>query len=256
VSAARNKGIADAKADLIAFLDADDEWAPDFLETILRLKDKFPDCDVYATSYYIAHNDGYKRKAILRGLNTTETEFRLDNYFEVATQSDPPLWTSAVAVSTKAIMSVGGFPVGVSTGEDLLTWARLALKFRVAYCSIAKAYFWEPLEVSDRPGRVPQVPDIVGDELEVLKNNDNMRDRKDFSDYVALWHTMRSDIFIRVGDNNQASQEINKAIRYSGMNAKLMFLFIVAKLPGRCSIRLYFACKRLFVFMRRLISVK
>ena len=38
VSVARNKGIEEAKADLIAFLDADDEWKPNFLEEILGLK--------------------------------------------------------------------------------------------------------------------------------------------------------------------------------------------------------------------------
>ena len=34
---ARNLGIAESRADLVAFLDADDEWLPGHLATILRL---------------------------------------------------------------------------------------------------------------------------------------------------------------------------------------------------------------------------
>jgi glycosyltransferase involved in cell wall biosynthesis len=50
VSVARNRGINEAKSELIAFLDADDEWMPDYLETILRLREKYPCAGLYATS--------------------------------------------------------------------------------------------------------------------------------------------------------------------------------------------------------------
>ena len=73
------------------------------------------------------------------------------NYFAVAANR-PPLWTSAVAVTKKAIKDVGGFPVGIASGEDLLTWARLAMKFQIAYSIKPCATFHSPEKVSDRPG--------------------------------------------------------------------------------------------------------
>ncbi|MDA8106173.1 MAG: glycosyltransferase family A protein [Nitrospiraceae bacterium] len=67
VSAARNRGIEEASAELIAFLDADDEWMPDFLETIIDLKEKFPCCKVFATRYLIASDYG-ERTSIINGI--------------------------------------------------------------------------------------------------------------------------------------------------------------------------------------------
>lgn len=56
VSAARNRGIEEANGELIAFLDADDEWMPEFLQTILQLKKIYFNCKVWATSYFNSWN--------------------------------------------------------------------------------------------------------------------------------------------------------------------------------------------------------
>jgi glycosyltransferase involved in cell wall biosynthesis len=57
VSAARNRGIAKATGDLIAFLEADDAWKPCFLEVIPRLRGKYPQAGAYATAYLIIIED-------------------------------------------------------------------------------------------------------------------------------------------------------------------------------------------------------
>src|SRR5712691_2909381 len=49
--AARNRGIAESQADLIAFLDADDCWETSFLEAIAGLSARYPDAGILATGY-------------------------------------------------------------------------------------------------------------------------------------------------------------------------------------------------------------
>ena len=51
VSAARNKGIEEAKYELIALLDADDEWKNKYLEVQYDLYKKYPKCDIFACNY-------------------------------------------------------------------------------------------------------------------------------------------------------------------------------------------------------------
>ena len=251
VSAARNRGIAEAQADLIAFLDADDEWAPDFLETIIRLRGKFPLCEVFATNYFFCRSNNYRRPTIIRGLPQGFKEGILKDYFKVASQSDPPLWSSAVAVTKKAIEVIGGFPVGVVAGEDLLTWARLAVQYDISYTVEPKAYHWEPTEFSGRPGRLFNVPDIVGQELQILLKTSNSEKNKGLKDYIALWHRMRASAYLRRGQRVSAIKEIQKAIFFSGVNLKLVMYAALSLLPRSFSIGLLRFGKRLTALTRQ-----
>jgi glycosyltransferase involved in cell wall biosynthesis len=233
VTAARNRGIAEARAELIAFLDADDEWEPDFLETIMHLKNKFPSCEVCATNYSFRRANNYSRPTIERGLPNEFREGILTDYFKIASQSDPPLWTSAVAVTKNAIEAIGGFPTGVTIGEDLLTWARLALQYDIAYCIAAKAYHWEPVNIAERPGRFPQIPDVVGQELALLLHNSERGRIKGLRKYLAVWHRMRASIFIRLGRKFQAALEIKRAILYFPFNVKLIIYIFLLFIPTK-----------------------
>jgi glycosyltransferase involved in cell wall biosynthesis len=236
VSAARNRGIAESRAELIAFLDADDEWEPDFLETIMHLKNKFSSSEVFATNYVFRRKNNLIKDTVIRGLPEGFKEGILDSYFKIASQSNPPLWSSAIAITKNAIQSVGGFPVGVTAGEDLLTWARLAAKYQIAYTSETKVYFYEPEILNEYP-RIPQIPDIVGEQLnQLLEKSMHICG---LSEYISLWHRMRANIFIRLRQRKQARREILKALRYSKTTIKLYLLFLLTLLPANSAKQIF-----------------
>jgi len=215
VSATRNRGVAEARGELVAFLDADDEWKPDFLATILRLHQAFPRCGIYATHYVYRELDGNIRTPILRKVPPGEWEGVLENYFEVASSSDPPVWSSAVAVRKEALFTFGGFPEGVAIGEDLLTWARLAVSEQVAYSKKRCSVFWLRSSLTGYPTRKPEIPDVVGDLLEGLLGKVSAEQKHGYLRYVGMWHRMRASMFVHLDDRTNAIKEIKKMAAYS-----------------------------------------
>lgn len=216
VSAARNRGIDEAKYDLIAFLDADDEWLPEFLEAIRRLAILHPDCALYATRYFLKAPSGKQQSTIVCGL-PDDFEGILNNYFQVAVSGAPPVWSSATCARKNALLDIGGFPVGVKSGEDLLTWARIAARFKIAYSMNCLSIFYQTTAETCEamPSRVPADDDVVGNELKKLLAFVQIDQKIFLRRYCALWQKMRASCYLRLGMREKARNEIIKSINYS-----------------------------------------
>ena len=134
VSAARNAGVAQAHAEYIAFLDADDWWEPTYLEHMAQLINDYPDAGLYASNYYY-HKDGINiiKVDIPTGYFNYPTE-----YFKNFAM---PVWTGATMIPRKVYDEMGGFPFGIKLGEDFLLWAKIALQYKGAFLNEPLAYY-------------------------------------------------------------------------------------------------------------------
>jgi len=132
VSAARNKGVEEAEADLIAFLDADDEWMPKHLEILLQLTREFPNAGACATSY-IKLIKGERKSPKHDAIPPAPWKGVIPDYFLSAALGDYPINSSVVCIKKEIFQEMGGFPVGIAYGEDADLWGKIAIHYPIAF---------------------------------------------------------------------------------------------------------------------------
>lgn len=231
VSAARNRGICEARGEYVAFLDADDLWEPDFLKTMQNLAELYPDCSVYACNYDFVSPDGTHTPTIIRRLPFTGEHGILSNYFEVASCSHPPICSISLMVKKEAMQTIGGFPMGIKWGEDLLTWARLACHGTVAYTKRKFAeYHLSPSNRREQlPDDIEEVPDKAGMAFEELLREN--ADTPHLGEYVSFWYKMRAHINLTWGNTKAARAAAIRAVHFSAKNWKAYMILVLAILP-------------------------
>lgn len=146
VSAARNRGLQLARADHVAFLDADDVWHPEFLAEIAGLVREHPSAALFAcASCFVAagvaqHEPGSVHPGIPRGV--------VQDFYAVYAAQRGVVNSSSACVRKGALQAIGGFPVGRGTGEDIYVWLRLAAAGEVVLSNRRLATVY-----TDREGR-------------------------------------------------------------------------------------------------------
>ena len=133
-------------------------------------------------------------------------------------------------VRRTAIQAVGGFPVGIKSGEDLITWARLAVKNNIAYTTSPKVVFsTDGLDFSIKPKRSNDGDDYVGRELVSLRNSYNP---PYINQYISHWYKMRSSVFMRQGQRKKSITEAMKGLQFYPCNYKLYIYILLNCLPS------------------------
>lgn len=133
VSAARNRGMKEAKYDLIAFLDGDDWWDKDFLKIMINLSHKFPEAGLYG-GRYVQINRKYEIIKLDRFPPIKEGYFKLHDFLYA-------IWSSSIIIRKNVFNVSGDFDEDLTHGEDTDMWVRIALKHKVCYTNKVVAYY-------------------------------------------------------------------------------------------------------------------
>jgi len=119
LAGARNTGLQASSGELIGLLDADDEWTPEYLETMVRLAEGDPEASVFYCMAQCMDIQGKDLPQLVGGPPVAPHEL----YHRLLRQNF--IIPSTVLFRKKSIVEAGAFDANLRSCEDWDLWLRL-----------------------------------------------------------------------------------------------------------------------------------
>jgi glycosyltransferase involved in cell wall biosynthesis len=121
---ARNRGIASAELEWIAFLDADDEWLPNWVDTQMKILTTYPGI-MWSFCNYEHDCAGFWQKIPPFG---NGNHIRTASYYDAVLRG-MLVGTPGFLIHRSVFEKVGMFNPDIRSGQDLDLWERIAMRY-------------------------------------------------------------------------------------------------------------------------------
>lgn len=139
VSSARNAGINSAKYEYIAFLDGDDVWLPDHLETIESLINEYG----HQASIFVTSIARARTLSEIKPISHEKSASHLIlDYFCEASKPHSTISSSNFAIKKDIAINSGLFNINLSYGEDVEFWHKILKNGALAKSEKVTAYYF------------------------------------------------------------------------------------------------------------------
>lgn len=231
--AARNRGMSETQANFVSFLDADDEWLPDFLATSMYHLQTHPDCLLSVTG----HCRGVERSSwqhYLPHLKINQGVWRLPTNAKpkVVKSAIDLLHSGAVICAREVVEKFGGFycKERCTYGEDSYLWLQVLLNYKI-YID-PKPLMWHHTEASDlghgRKEAHPPWPKLT--DTATIRNNCPPEYQPLLESCLAYYALLAAERRIRTGDIFTAQKLLQ--------SFPLTQTFVLKNLKVRCRLKL------------------
>jgi hypothetical protein len=200
--AARNRGLTEARGSLVSFLDADDEWSPEFLQSGVQALEAAPDYAAWIAGRWEGP-DRVSRTERDRRMGLTSGRWRLSpatrprrlKYFVDFCHS------SCVLARREVVEQLGGYYAAdrCSYGEDSYLWLLLVLNHPLLLDLEPRVWFHTEHSVlgAARMGRHPVRPALIASEPLIARCDPAYRDA--LRDLLAYYRLLETEKLMQQG---------------------------------------------------------
>ncbi len=244
VSAARNRGICEAKGDYVALIDGDDIWYKDCLKELVRMTQDFPDAAMCGVNFICKDNG--KDILIDQGLPEGFRGYVKD-YF--STSHNDLFCSSSVILKREKIIKLGLFDERIKIAEDLDLWYRIILNYPVAFYN--KIYSCYNKDGSNRAEKIMNFHHEITHRIDyyIDKFESFFSENEAFARYISMRiasNILRLGYYFGDRHDRECTNHIVRYMPYHAMPLKYRFIFKTPRCIGWCVYQLSLIKKRIF----------
>ncbi len=237
--AARNRGVRESGAPYLAFLDADDEWLPDFLNVSLESLEAHPPCSVSVTSrWWGASRTDLTPALVRRGVKAGAWEITASEGVTQLETGRAMFCMGAFVCKRDVFQRLGGFYDAARAvyGEDTYLWLQLLTNCR--FHTILQPLVWIHSEASAlgrRFGEAGILPPYFSDP-DRLRRNCPVEYRELLEQFLAARALQKAADLSAQGDFATAQWLCEAFPAMRRAVCRYAFLRMMMRLPGSCRV--------------------